>query len=490
MKLLTLFAVLSVTLSLTESLMVCYYGSWAVYRQGDGKFDVEDIDPGICTHLVFGFAGLGHDNRIRVLDPWNELCDNYGKCAFDRFTALKQKNKDLITLLAVGGWNEGSAKYSNMAKSAANRKIFIDSSVELLKAHNFDGLDMDWEYPTQRGGAPEDKANFVILLRELKEALHANGMILTAAVSAGKATIDAAYDIPGVAEHLDLMNLMAYDLHGAWDDYTHHQSGLYAHPMDTGDNVYLNQDFAVNYWIDGGMPSTKITLGVPLYGRCWSLSSEAEHGYYAPATQPGRPGPYTNTPGFMGYNEICVKIKEEGWTVVVEPGCNEPYAYYMPYGRIWCSYDDHDSVAIKAAYAKEKNLAGMMVWSIETDDFHGKCYNRDFDLIKTLVETFTGADIGTPVPRPTTTPDPNKPTTTPHTTPNTPPPEGVCQKPGINADPSNCHHYWLCSPNTSGSYDAVEEPCAPDTLFNPLTLICDWDYTVCALENVCVNDCP
>lgn len=66
-------------------------------------------------------------------------------------------------------------------------------------------------------------------------------MILTAAVSAGKLTIDPAYDIPAMAENLDLINLMAYDLHGAWDTYTHHQSGLYQYPDDTGDNVYLNQ---------------------------------------------------------------------------------------------------------------------------------------------------------------------------------------------------------------------------------------------------------
>ena len=46
--------------------MVCYYGSWAVYRQGDGKFDVENIDPNICTHIIFGFAGLGYNNELKV----------------------------------------------------------------------------------------------------------------------------------------------------------------------------------------------------------------------------------------------------------------------------------------------------------------------------------------------------------------------------------------------------------------------------------------
>lgn len=82
--------------------------------------------------------------------------------------------------------------------------------------------------------------NFVILLAELKEALSAEGMLLTAAVSAGKGTIDPAYNIPEMSKSLDLINVMTYDMHGAWDDYTHHQSGLYAHPLDEGDNLYFN----------------------------------------------------------------------------------------------------------------------------------------------------------------------------------------------------------------------------------------------------------
>nr|AHZ21076.1 chitinase [Eriocheir sinensis] len=483
-----LFAALA-SLALTGGVMVCYYGSWAVYRQGDGKFDVEDIDPAICTHLIFGFVGLGSDNKIKVLDPWNELCDNYGKCAFDRFTALKKKNTNLVTLLAVGGWNEGSAKYSSMASSAATRKIFADSCVEMLKEHDFDGLDLDWEYPTQRGGAPEDKANFVLLLEDPKEAMHANGMMLSAAVSAGKATIDEAYDIPGVAANLDLMNLMSYDLHGAWDPYTHHQSGLYAHPDDTGDNVYLNQDFAINYWIDGGMPADKIAQGVPLYGRCWTLTSADDTGYYATATQPGIAGPYTRSPGFLGYNEICEAITTRGWTVVNDPAMHEPYVYSITDNRIWCSYDDEASVTTKALYAKDHGLAGMMVWSVETDDFLGKC-GREFNLIKTMVETFTGTDITPPPTQSTTTRDPSETTPSPITKPPTSPPEGVCSKPGINADPDDCHHYWLCAQNVNGGYDATEEPCADGTLFNPESFICDWDYVVCALPNTCVNDCP
>ncbi len=46
-----------------------------------------------------------------------------------------------------------------MASTAAGRKRFIDSVIPLLEQYNFDGFDLDWEYPTQRGGKPEDKVS-------------------------------------------------------------------------------------------------------------------------------------------------------------------------------------------------------------------------------------------------------------------------------------------------------------------------------------------
>lgn len=82
--------------------MVCYYGSWAVYRPGNGKFDVEHIDPFLCTHIIYGFTGLGTDNTMIPLDPWNDLYDNWGKGAFLRFTGLKRQNPNLKALIAIG----------------------------------------------------------------------------------------------------------------------------------------------------------------------------------------------------------------------------------------------------------------------------------------------------------------------------------------------------------------------------------------------------
>jgi chitinase len=67
--------------------------------------------------------------------------------------------------IAIGGWGEGSENYSIMAADPAKRKKFIDSVLIFVKKFDFDGVDMDWEYPGRRGGIPEDKENFVTLMK-------------------------------------------------------------------------------------------------------------------------------------------------------------------------------------------------------------------------------------------------------------------------------------------------------------------------------------
>ena len=78
---------------------------------------------------------------------------------------LKKQNPQLKTLLATGGWNAGSKPFSDMVATRTNRSEFVTSTIEFLRQRDFDGLDIDWEYPAKRGGRPEDKARLVLLLQ-------------------------------------------------------------------------------------------------------------------------------------------------------------------------------------------------------------------------------------------------------------------------------------------------------------------------------------
>lgn len=83
---------------------------------------------------------------------------------------LKKQNPNLKFILVIGGWNEGSVKYSQMAADRTKRQNFIQSTLKFMKEYKFDGLDLDWEYPGKNGGQSYDKANFVTLLKETHQA--------------------------------------------------------------------------------------------------------------------------------------------------------------------------------------------------------------------------------------------------------------------------------------------------------------------------------
>ena len=53
--------------------IVCYFQSWATYRPGNGKFDVETIDPKLCTHLIYCFFGINSNAEVTIVDTWNDI---------------------------------------------------------------------------------------------------------------------------------------------------------------------------------------------------------------------------------------------------------------------------------------------------------------------------------------------------------------------------------------------------------------------------------
>jgi len=126
---------------------VCYYTNWPQYRVPDGKMVPEDVDANLCTHLIYSFADMNGTQLVAT--EANDESVGGKKGMWERFTDLKQQNPDLKTMIAVGGWTMGTKDFTAMVATAASRKEFVDSTISFLRSHNFDGLDIDWEYPCQ-----------------------------------------------------------------------------------------------------------------------------------------------------------------------------------------------------------------------------------------------------------------------------------------------------------------------------------------------------
>lgn len=111
--------------------------------------------------------GITENAEISLLDPY--LDTSSGHDAITKFNNLKQKNRNLKTMVAVGGWNQGGQNFSRVANNPDLTKRFAKNALEFVLQHNFNGLDVDWEYPGQRGGSNNDKEAFNDLLREIQK---------------------------------------------------------------------------------------------------------------------------------------------------------------------------------------------------------------------------------------------------------------------------------------------------------------------------------
>ncbi|EFN75798.1 Acidic mammalian chitinase [Harpegnathos saltator] len=376
---------------IAERRIVCYYTNWSVYRPGTAKFSPQNINPYLCTHLIYAFGGFTKDNALKPFDKYQDI----EKGGYAKFTGLKTYNKNLKTMLAIGGWNEGSSRFSPMVADPAKRREFVKNTVKFLRQNHFDGLDLDWEYPAFRdGGKPRDKDNYANLVQELRDEFEREAsktgrprLLLSMAMPAGIEYIDKGYDVPRLNDYLDFVNLLSYDYHSAYEPAVNHHSPLY--PLEE-DNEYnydaeLTIDHTISHLLEKGASADKIVLGIPTYGRSYTLFNQDATELGSPADGPGVEGEATREKGYLAYYEICEGITDSDEWEVIQPNPNAmgPYAFK---GDQWVGYDDEDIVKLKARYVNEKKLGGIMFWSIDNDDFRGKCHGRPYPLIEAAKE--------------------------------------------------------------------------------------------------------
>lgn len=140
--------------------VVCHITNWSFYRRGEGKFVPENLDPNMCTHIIYSFATLEPEAlELREFDPWGDIENQL----YQRTVSL---NKNVPVLLGLGGWTDSSGdKYTRLVSNPRARQNFISRALVFLRQYGFSGLHMDWNYPTCpqsdcRVGPATDKGDF------------------------------------------------------------------------------------------------------------------------------------------------------------------------------------------------------------------------------------------------------------------------------------------------------------------------------------------
>ncbi|XP_045213738.2 acidic mammalian chitinase-like [Mercenaria mercenaria] len=357
-----LFFVLSSFFYLTSgTTRVCYYGAWSAKNH----LRPENIDTGLCTHIIFAYAKL--DANYTNIIPENTFQGQQ----MDAFTRLKRSNPHLKTLISIGGWVMGSLPFMALVANEETMRVFAANTVTYLRAHNFDGIDIDWEFPNERGSEIEDKANFIKLLEILHNAFvnepnlgNKDRLLLTAPVAPTEERITNSYDIPGLIKYLDWIGLITYDYHGEWENNVNVHNALYS---DKDASV----DRSVKYWLSQGVPKDKLLVGIPVYGRKFLLLDPTNNTI----------GASSKGGGDIPYYEICKMIRSHTITPVTLQTEKVPYFFYQ---NQWITYEDTKSISEKATYIRTQGLAGAMVFSLDNDDYMGACSIGTFPLMKAL----------------------------------------------------------------------------------------------------------
>jgi len=332
-----------------EYRLVAYVAGWE---------KATSIDAQKLAAINFAFAHVA-DGAI--------VLDQAGATQFiAQLRALKSRNPKLKILVSVGGW--GADGFSDAALSPASRAKFADSAADMVARQEIDGIDLDWEYPGLPGPGivhrDDDKRNFTLLLHTLRERLDALGAkrnrrmgdhyLITAALADSEFV--GHIELDRIHQYLDWIDLMTYDFHNSLTPATGHHSALAV--SATSQEHERSVERAVAQFLAAGVPAPKLIVGVPFYGRAFADVRAENHGLDQPYGHYDSDYPWPRLKAdFIGRNGF-----ERHW----DDKAKVPYLWNSR-TRTFVSYDDPESLALKAGYVKAHKLGGMMYWEQSQD---------------------------------------------------------------------------------------------------------------------------
>lgn len=320
------------------------------YALDDGELNITREDARKLTHINIAF-GIIKDGEI--LTGQLRVIHDVEK--------LKEFNPELKISLSLG--SATADDFSVGCSTEEKRKKLAASCARTVAEFGLDGIDLDWEFPciTSNFGtaSPEDKANFTLVCREIRESLDRQGEkdgkhYLFTIAAGGDEYYTRNTQMDQVARYLDYVYLMTYDLRCGFHSLTGHHTNLYP---SSGDAYRTSCQTAVSIFHKAGVPLEKIVIGAAAYSRQWEQVPDRNHGLFQTTESSGGYGPR--------YDELVKSgINQNGYIRYWDDEAKAPYLFN---GSTLISYDDEESVREKCAFINRTGCGGIFYWQYYYD---------------------------------------------------------------------------------------------------------------------------
>lgn len=309
--------------------------------------EIEQYRVDKLTHIIFSFCYLKNGRLVTGSAAAGKT--------IKKLVSLKKKYPNLKILLSLGGWG-GCKDCSETFTTKAGRVLFAQSTKAMIQQYGADGIDLDWEYPAIEGHPghsykPADRPNFTELVKTLRSTL---GKDLEISFAAGGFTkfLRESVEWTKLMPYLDRVNMMTYDLINGYSTITGHHTALYSTP----DQVE-STDNAIRFLDSIGVPRNKVVIGTAFYARVFEGADSLNNGL-------NRPAKFNS---FVPYKNFLRDFTEaNGFKTYWDNTAQAPYSYH-PGKKLFATYDNPRSIALKTRYALDKGLNGLMFWELTLD---------------------------------------------------------------------------------------------------------------------------
>ncbi|MBQ7499545.1 MAG: hypothetical protein IJT91_01485 [Clostridia bacterium] len=317
----------------------------------------------------------------------NAITHNYTRNLASVRAAARAQNPDIKFLFTVA--NNNLSTFESWLGRNENAEGLAQQMLDIVEENDFDGIDIDYEFPRDHMRRSQVFVHFIATLREGLDAFSAqNGKqyILSIAVPATTWAF-SLFDMPALAEYVDYFNMMNYDMF-INSAYTHHHASPYDNALNGIVGGSAASDIAL--YIKNGIPTSKIVVGCGMYAHTWTAVTGGENGLYGKGTLSGSNYHYTDL--------LDSYVNKGGFVRYWDDDAKAPYLFNKK-TKVFISYDDDESVGYKCDLVNEYDVRGLMIFDYCTCDGIG-FFDRVYDRLTTKIahdHVFEEVEVREPV---------------------------------------------------------------------------------------------